>query len=215
MSRQELVQGKRRTTPEVRQALLDAAAHVFSKRGYGGGTTNEIALEAGTTEKAIYRHFGSKAELFSAAVVRPFLEMLRDYTVAFQRELPTGDSKRVVGAWIRELYTHLSDNREAVLALISSSGDPEAREAVGMAIARMDQMFDEQRQLSLRLYETSDDFRPEPGQLWARLVTGMLISITALEPIVLSKQAAEHNSENLIQAVCDLVFYGVYSDEST
>jgi AcrR family transcriptional regulator len=51
-----------------RAAIIDAALGVFSARTYGGATTAEIARAAGVTEPILYRHFGSKRELFLACV---------------------------------------------------------------------------------------------------------------------------------------------------
>jgi AcrR family transcriptional regulator len=50
----------------TRQLLLDAAASVFSARGYTRATTKEIAKAAGVAEGTIYRHFADKKELFGA-----------------------------------------------------------------------------------------------------------------------------------------------------
>ena len=41
---------------------------MFSERTYRGATTAEIARAAGVTEPILYRHFGSKRELFLACV---------------------------------------------------------------------------------------------------------------------------------------------------
>jgi len=205
-----LVQGLRRSTAELRQALITSAAGAFARRGYGGATTKEIAEGANTDEKTIYRHFGSKADLFTAAVVQPFVGMLDDYTVAFQRELAAGDESRVILAWVELLYDHLNDNRDAVLALISSTGDPEAAEAVSMAIDKMDTMFDDLWGLSEKLKASGGRFRAEPGQLWSRLITGMLISATALETVVLSRQAEQHRREQILKTVSQLLLHGVF-----
>jgi TetR/AcrR family acrAB operon transcriptional repressor len=51
---------------ETRQALLKAALSVFSQKGYASTTLDDVAKEAGVTRGAIYWHFGSKAELYSA-----------------------------------------------------------------------------------------------------------------------------------------------------
>jgi AcrR family transcriptional regulator len=51
-----------------RAAIVDAALAVFSARTYRGATTAEIARAAGVTEPILYRHFGSKRELFLACV---------------------------------------------------------------------------------------------------------------------------------------------------
>lgn len=50
----------------TKQQLLDAAAAVFTERGYAGATTKEIARRAGVSEGTIYRHFADKRELFGA-----------------------------------------------------------------------------------------------------------------------------------------------------
>lgn len=49
---------------QTRQALLDAAARVFVRRGLQGSSVEEITAEAGYTRGAFYSNFSSKEELF-------------------------------------------------------------------------------------------------------------------------------------------------------
>lgn len=49
---------------QTRQALLDAAARVFVRRGFSGSSVEEISAEAGFTRGAFYSNFNSKEELF-------------------------------------------------------------------------------------------------------------------------------------------------------
>jgi TetR/AcrR family acrAB operon transcriptional repressor len=61
----------RRTKEEAeqtRQKLLDAALTVFSQKGYTATRLEDVARVAGVTRGAIYHHFGSKAELYSALI---------------------------------------------------------------------------------------------------------------------------------------------------
>jgi AcrR family transcriptional regulator len=61
----------RRTQEEAeqtRQDLLDAALTMFSQKGYTATRLEDVAQSAGVTRGAIYYHFGSKAELFSALI---------------------------------------------------------------------------------------------------------------------------------------------------
>ncbi len=51
---------------KTRQDLLKAALSVFSQKGYTAATLEDVAKEAGVTRGAIYWHFGSKAELYTA-----------------------------------------------------------------------------------------------------------------------------------------------------
>jgi TetR/AcrR family transcriptional regulator len=51
-----------------RRQLLDAALDLFSRKGFGGTTTKEIAAAAGVTEAIIFRHFPSKQALYTAVL---------------------------------------------------------------------------------------------------------------------------------------------------
>jgi len=59
-----------------RQQILRAAAKVFSQHGFEGARTKQIADEGGMAEAMIYRHFESKEELFAAAIVAPFEQVV-------------------------------------------------------------------------------------------------------------------------------------------
>src|SRR5881398_3499581 len=62
----------RLTADARRQAVLDTACRVFSRSSYRGATTAEIAAEAGISEPILYRHFGSKRELYLACLDSAF-----------------------------------------------------------------------------------------------------------------------------------------------
>jgi AcrR family transcriptional regulator len=59
---------KRLSANERRQAVLDTACRVFSRSSFRGATTAEIAREAGISEPILYRHFGSKRDLYIACL---------------------------------------------------------------------------------------------------------------------------------------------------
>lgn len=57
------------TSPEeTRQRIIDAAVEVGSQVGYPKATTKAIAEAAGVNEVTLFRHFGTKENLFLAAV---------------------------------------------------------------------------------------------------------------------------------------------------
>jgi len=49
-----------------RDQILKTAITLFSKRGFSGTTTKEIARAAGVSEAMVFRHFASKDELYGA-----------------------------------------------------------------------------------------------------------------------------------------------------
>lgn len=72
----------RRLPRAERQAsLLRAAARAFAERGFTGTAMDDVAAEAGVTRLIVYRHFGSKEELYRA-VLRGVLDRLAATFVA-------------------------------------------------------------------------------------------------------------------------------------
>jgi AcrR family transcriptional regulator len=51
-----------------RRAVIESASRVFARSSYRGATTAEIAREAGVSEPILYRHFGSKRDLYLACL---------------------------------------------------------------------------------------------------------------------------------------------------
>lgn len=53
---------------DTREKIMDAALVLFSKKGYIGATTREIAGNAGVAEVTLFRHFSSKERLFEEVI---------------------------------------------------------------------------------------------------------------------------------------------------
>jgi AcrR family transcriptional regulator len=57
---------ERLTGEERRRVIVEAAVALFSRKGFRGTTTKEIAETAGCSEATIFKHFATKEELYSA-----------------------------------------------------------------------------------------------------------------------------------------------------
>ncbi|GAB4574485.1 MAG: TetR/AcrR family transcriptional regulator [Anaerolineae bacterium] len=55
-------------TPDTRQKIIEAALKLFRENGYKATPTRAIAAEAGVNEVTLFRHFGSKQNLFRACM---------------------------------------------------------------------------------------------------------------------------------------------------
>lgn len=58
-----------------RLSVIDAAADVFCREGYGGANLDMVAAEAGVSRQTIYNHHGDKEKLF-LAVIREVTERI-------------------------------------------------------------------------------------------------------------------------------------------
>jgi AcrR family transcriptional regulator len=59
---------KKMTAALRRAQIITVSKQLFSKKGFSGTTTKEIAKASGISEAMIFRHFASKRELYSAII---------------------------------------------------------------------------------------------------------------------------------------------------
>src|SRR5450755_4617666 len=60
---------------ERRDALIDAAVHEFAQTGFHGTPVDRIARRVGVAQPYVFSLFGSKRDLFLAAVERGFAQI--------------------------------------------------------------------------------------------------------------------------------------------
>ena len=112
---------------ERRQAIVDAALRVFAGGSYSGATTAELAAAAGVSEPILYRHFGSKRELYLACLA----EAWRRFRVALDAKLAQhGDAGAVtaIGEAFREF--HASGGIKPVTLWIQALNEAGADEVI-------------------------------------------------------------------------------------
>jgi AcrR family transcriptional regulator len=63
--------GRRRGSPDTRSAILTAARSSFAAHGFAGATIRGIATTAGVDAALVHHYFGSKDDLFLAALEVP------------------------------------------------------------------------------------------------------------------------------------------------
>ncbi|WP_169580801.1 MULTISPECIES: TetR/AcrR family transcriptional regulator [Microbacterium] len=93
---------RRLSSDERRVQILAAALAVFGARGYEGATTDDVARAAGVSQPYVVRLFGSKENLFLAAIEDALARML----AAFRAALAAGDAEDA-GARIGQAYVDL------------------------------------------------------------------------------------------------------------
>lgn len=71
---------RERQREKTRNRIIDSAARVFAERGFHATSTRDIAGRARTNQGLITYHFGSKLELWKAAVDRIFAQLRAPFT---------------------------------------------------------------------------------------------------------------------------------------
>lgn len=116
--------GKRRRVPasERRDALIECAVHEFAQGGLHGTPVDRIARRVGVAQPYVFALFGSKRELFLAAVERVFDRTTEVFTVAAEEYDPVTaprdvDMLRAMGMVYRQL---LAEDRDCLMLQLQS-----------------------------------------------------------------------------------------------
>jgi AcrR family transcriptional regulator len=129
----------RLTADERRAAVLDAACRVFFNKSYRGATTAEIAREAGITEPILYRHFGSKRDLYLACLDEAWRQF-REFAEEALEQDPSGCLGAIADAFIaRRAKLRLVDLW--IQALTEASEDPPIAKALRAQVREVHDFF--------------------------------------------------------------------------
>ena len=164
---------------QTRQAILDAADHEFSLRGYSGAGLGGIVTRAELTKGALFHHFPDKRSLAAAWIAERLGEAVRQFWVA---PLDAADSLddllKLCRLRCRELTA--TDATSALVAIAAEVADQEP--LLGDA---MENVFTEWRSAFARLLERGKasgwihaSIKPEiEAGLFAAAFAGFTVSI--------------------------------------
>lgn len=167
---------------------------LFSKKGYLGATTKEIAKKAGVAELTVFRHFSSKERLFE--------EMIKSYSFlpalkGLLPELKDLEYIDALSAIAKKYLERLSERRELIKIMQSEMHLYPAKVKI-IQHNFVDEMI---RTLASYFREvhargTLRDFDPE---LAARAFFGMFFSYFNAQQLLLPKEAKNSDAARVIR----------------
>jgi AcrR family transcriptional regulator len=119
----------RRAPLEVHDLVVRAAHDLFTSQGYHGTKTRQIAERAQVAEPVIFRHFGSKAEMFEVAIIAPFTDFANAWGASWSTEpLASADVYEVTRTFVEGFYGLALEHREVLRTLMAAraKGDDDA-----------------------------------------------------------------------------------------
>lgn len=127
---------------ERRDAMIDAAVHEFAHGGLHGTPVDRIARRVGVAQPYVFSLFGSKRELFMAAVERGFELVATTFTKAAAEfdpatAPPDTDLRQAMGAAYMEMLGAQRDYLMLQLQAYAACDDEEIRDRVRAAYARL------------------------------------------------------------------------------
>jgi AcrR family transcriptional regulator len=176
---------QRLTADERRAAIVEAAVSAFAEGGLAGTSTDEIARIAGVSQPYLFRLFGTKRELFLAAVGRCFDRIGDAFETAAARDATFGQGDFPLGLpadaehyppvlqSMGHAYKQLLADRELLqlqLHAFAACGDPDVRDYVRSRFAGL---VDRTAQLSGTDGDALRGFLAEGMLLNVAVATGM------------------------------------------
>lgn len=165
----------RRSSEQRREAVLDAAVVEFSEKGLHGASTEAIASRAGISQPYVFKLFGTKKDLFLAAVDR-----VCDRIVETWEDCLTGNPDDPLLA-MGEAFVGLTFHREELLLVLQACAASKDPDVLGLMRRRMELMYD---------YVTRASGEPHEN-VQAFFAQGMLLTVGA----GLALPALAHESE--------------------
>jgi AcrR family transcriptional regulator len=108
----------------VRDRLLGAARELFTERGYRATTTKEIAARAQVAELTLFRHFGSKVDVFEASVLIPLKTNIRTWSRDWVESSSAATLEDMATQLADGLYTLIRRDHRIFQELVAARSDP-------------------------------------------------------------------------------------------
>jgi AcrR family transcriptional regulator len=178
--------GRRRGTPDTREAIVAVARRRFATRGYDATSLRSIAAEAEVDPALVIHYFGTKEGLFIAATGLPagLPELFGNLAT-----LPVSDRvQALVRGYLRLVDS--DDSRNAIIALVRSAVSNDKA-------AAMLREF-----LATELLTVIGGFTRHPdARLRASLVAAQLIGIAALRHVIRVEPLVRASPDEIVALV--------------
>jgi len=89
-----------------REAIVEAAEHLFLKRGFGAVSMDDLALAAGVARRTLYNQFSSKEEIFREMLLRVSGQLEDAFPAGVETQGDVEDVLRRVARMILGLHKH-------------------------------------------------------------------------------------------------------------
>jgi AcrR family transcriptional regulator len=201
----------RRSTAEVQRLILEAATRVFERKGYAAATTDDIAAEAGVARSVMFRHYTSKAELFRAAQLQPFVELVATFTGTLEAQVDElWDEERMMRTVVEIVYDSFRAHRNGVLTIASmqsfdGGGFEEVQALVNRAFG--DVAFLSAEHNRRRGWPAQRDL-----EMSIRMVIGMVASVAVLDPLFVPQGRRRPSRSQLIDQLTAVALHGVRAE---
>lgn len=189
------------TSPKDR--ILDSAQQLFSRRGYAGTTTRDLAQSAGMAEGTLFRHFENKKAILVAVVTRGWVELLTDLLTA----LSEMSSYKAVDQVLCHRMLHFHENSDMLrVCFMEAQFHPELSNRIQTDI--IDKMTD----VAEAFFQTAmerGEYRSMNPQIVAKVFLGMFTVAGFSQGTLIGNGASVSDMKAMAEGMADIFLNGV------
>jgi len=188
---------KTRTKNSTQERIIEAAVQLFSRQGFTGSSTYEIARLAGVSEVTVFRHFPRKRDLFWAAI-ESRLRRLR-ISKEMRARLEKDEDPRTALPGIVSMLVETVQHQPEMVRLLYLSLFEQEHGAERMLRKHLSPLFEPVREYFSRCASKGLIRNLEPGVA----ALGLVASVAAhqgLHPVLTNEEAAFSSTDEAIAA---------------
>lgn len=187
----------------TKEKILESALNLFSRKGYLGATTREIAKDAGVAEVTLFRHFPTKEKLLEAVFQRySFLPELRNILPEISNFEYREALLMLVKSFLNTLFA-----RKEMIKIIKSEMFTYPEHVIAFYQLFLDELystlaiyFEEMQQKGILR-----DFDPKLG---GRALLGMVFSYFEVQEFIFNKQGDLKDYDRAINEFIEIFIRG-------
>lgn len=188
---------------ETRSRILEAAQHLFARRGYNATTTRDLAKAAGVAEGTLFRHFENKKSILIEVATQGWVEILTDLLM----ELSAMGSYKAIAQVMRKRMLNFHHNADMMrVCFMEAQFHPELRDRIQTEV--IDKMTD----VAEAFFQTAMDrgvYRPMNAKVVARIFLGMFAIAGFSDMTVIDAHASAHDMQEMAEGLADIFLNGV------
>ncbi len=188
---------------ETRIRILNSALRLFSRQGYDGTTTRDLAEAAHVAEGTLFRHFPNKKAILIEVATQGWVDILTDLLT----ELSGMENYKAVAQVMRRRMLHLHENADMLrVCFMEAQFHPDLRDHIQTeVIAKMTDVAE-------AFFQTAMDqgiYRPMDARMVARVFLGMFAIAGFSQSTIMSPGAAATEMQNMAEGLADIFLHGV------
>ena len=189
---------------QTKSDILQAAHHLFIKKGFHGSSMRQISQEAGIALGGIYNHYASKEDIFLEVILtyHPYIQTLPVLAAAEGATL-----EEYVRDIARRLISALGERLDFINLMFIELVEFEGKHLQQI----FQQIFPKLLDFSRQFADRENLLRPIPPLVLVRVFLGLFYSYVLTE-IIISRQMPIEMKEDSLDYFIDIFLHGILAE---